>query len=55
MKYSKFELAQAVERERQQLVAEMTKLVKRMRVIEDRLAELNKADALLEGMEEGIR
>lgn len=51
MNYTKFELTQAVRTEQRSLIQERINLVKRLREIDDRLAELDKAEALLEGME----
>lgn len=51
MNYSKFELTQAVAGEKRVLIQERSELSRRLAAIEDRLAELDKAEALLEGME----
>ena len=49
MKYSKAELVRAVRIERMELQVELTRITKRIRQIEDRMVELDKADGLLEG------
>lgn len=49
--YTKFELARAVHLEKQSLIQERLKLTRRLGEIEYRLSELDKAEALLEGME----
>lgn len=49
MKYSKAELVRAVRLERMELQVELIRITKRVRQIEDRMVELEKADALLEG------
>lgn len=49
MKYSRDELRKAVRVERMELQKELTIMSKRIRQIEDRLDELDKADNLLEG------
>lgn len=51
MKYRREELLRAVRIEKMELSQEMTKIVKRMRQIEARMSELDKADGLLEGDE----
>ena len=49
MKYSKAELVRAVRLERMELQVELIRITKRIRQIEDRMVELEKADGLLEG------
>ena len=49
VKYSKAELVRAVRIERMELQVELTRITKRIRQIEDRMVELDKADGLLEG------
>lgn len=49
MKYSKSELVRAVRIERMELQAELISITKRIRQIENRMGELDKADGLLEG------
>ena len=49
MKYSKEELVRAVRIERMQLHQELITITKRIRDIEFRMRELDKADGLLEG------
>jgi len=49
VKYSKAELVRAVRLERMELQVELIRITKRVRQIEDRMVELEKADALLEG------
>lgn len=49
MKYSKEELVRAVRIERMELQVELIRITKRIRHIEDRMVELDKADGLLEG------
>ena len=49
MKYSKAELTRAVRIERMELQVELLRITKRIRQIEDRMVELDKADGLLEG------
>ena len=49
VKYSKAELVRAVRIERMELQGELIRITKRIRQIEDRMVELDKADGLLEG------
>lgn len=49
MRYSKDELRRAVRVERMELQQELSTMSKRIRQIEARMAELDKADDLLEG------
>jgi hypothetical protein len=49
VKYSKAELVRAVRLERMELQVELIRITKRIRQIEDRMVELEKADGLLEG------
>lgn len=49
MKYSRSELQRAVRIERLELQQELIQLTRRMRHVEKRLSELDKADNLLEG------
>jgi len=49
MRYTKSELIQAVRIERMELQRELIGITKRIRKIEDRMGELDKADGLLEG------
>lgn len=49
MKYSRAELVRAVRLERMELQVELIRITKRIRQIEDRMVELEKADGLLEG------
>lgn len=51
MRYRRDELLRAVRIERMELSVEMTAITKRIRQIEDRMKELDKADGLLEGYE----
>lgn len=51
-KLDKQELARHVRIERMELVAELRTLTKRVREIQDRLEELDKAEALLEGYDD---
>lgn len=48
-KYSRDELRRAVRIERMELQLELSSMSKRIRQIENRMAELDKADSLLEG------
>lgn len=49
MKFSREELLKAVRIERMELQKELTGMSRRIRQIEDRMAELDKADNLLDG------
>ena len=49
VKYSKADLVRAVRLERMELQVELIRITKRIRQIEDRMVELEKADGLLEG------
>lgn len=49
IKYSRGELIQAVRIERMELQQELIGITRRIRKIEDRMSELDKADGLLEG------